>query len=97
MARRSGARGFKIDIDTGRGSFLPPKGKPVDFAAIQVAVKEAGFELLWLEAQVRGTLMNAKDAAAARVQPAIKADGSGQVFLLIEGKTDAEHEGFARL
>ena len=47
--------------------------------------QEAGFELLWLEAQVRGTLMSAKDVAAT-VQPAIKADGSGQMFLVIEGK-----------
>ena len=50
---------FQFDIDTGLGSFLPMEDQPVDFGAIQDAVTESGFELLWLEADVRGILGSA--------------------------------------
>ena len=89
-------RDFKFDIDTGLGSFLPPKDKPVDMSEIQNAVKESGFELLWLEAQVRGTLQSARDPSET-VRPAVQVKETGQVFLLTEGTTEQEREGYGRL
>ncbi len=96
MARRSGARDFKFDIDTGVGSFLPPNDKPVEITEVQDAVKESGFELLWLEAQVRGTLQSAKDPSGT-VRPGVRVKETGQVFLLTEGTTQQEREGYGRL
>ncbi len=96
MVRRSGARDFKFDIDTGVGSFLPAKAKPVDLSEIEEVVKESGFELLWLEAQVRGTLQSARDPSGT-VRPAVQVKETGQVFLLIEGTTEQEREGHGRL
>ena len=96
MARRSGARDFKFDIDTGLGSFLPRKDKPVDVSEIQNAVKESGFELLWLEARVRGTLQSARDPSET-VRPTVHVKETGQVFLLTEGTTEQERENYGRL
>ena len=65
-------------------------------AGIQSAVKESGFELLWLEAEVRGTLHSARDAEG-NVRPAVRVEETGQVFLLTEGTTEQEREGYDRL
>ncbi len=94
--RRSGARDFKFDIDTGTGSFLPAKAKPVDLSEIEKVVKESGFQLLWLEASIRGTLHSASDPGGF-VRPAVRVNQTGQVFLLIEGTTEKEREGFSHL
>ena len=96
MVRRSGVRNFKFDIDTGLGSFLPAKDQPADLPAIQAAVKESGFALLWLEAQVHGTLLSTRDGTGA-VRPGIRVHGTGQVFVLTEGTTEEERNGYARL
>ncbi len=89
-------REFKFDIDTGIGSFLPPKGKPIDVSAIQTAVKESGFELLWLEAQVRGVLQDGKDPTGAE-RPSLRVEETGQLFWLVEGTTDEERQNYDRL
>ena len=63
---------------------------------IRNAVKESGFELLWLETQVRGTLQRAKDPSGT-VRPGVRVKETGQVFLLTEGTTQQEREGYGRL
>lgn len=75
---------------------LPPEGKPVDFGEIQSAVKDSGFELLWIEARVRGILRTASDSSGA-VHPAVEVESHRQVFLLIEGTTEEERRGYGRL
>ncbi len=94
--RRSGVRDFKFDIDTGVGSFLPAKAKPVDVSEIEKVVRESGFKLLWLEATVRGTLHSASDPGRF-VRPGVRVNQTGQVFLLIEGTTEKEQKGFSQL
>ncbi len=89
-------REFKFDIDTGIGSFLPPKGKPIDVSAIQAAVKESGFELLWLEAQVRGVLQGGVDPTGSS-RPALRVEETDQLFWLTEGTTEEERGGYSRL
>ncbi len=96
MARRFGARDFKFDIDTGVGSFLPAEGKPVDIPEIQAAVKESGFVLLWLEAQVRGVLQGGMDPTGSS-RPALRVEETDQLFWLTEGTTKEEREGYSRL
>ncbi len=63
---------------------------------IRSAVKESGFELLWVEAEVRGTLHSARDAEG-NVHPAVRVEETGQIFLLTEGTTEPEREGYGRL
>ncbi len=63
---------------------------------IRSAVKESGFELLWVEAEVRGTLHSARDAEG-NVRPAVRVEETDQVFLLTEGTTEQEREGYGRL
>ena len=94
--RRSGARDFTFDIDTGVGSLLPPEGKPIDFGEIQGAVKDSGFELLWIEARVRGTLRTASDPSGTD-SPVLEVESPRQVFTLIEGTTEEERRGYGRL
>lgn len=94
--RRSGARDFTFDIDTGVGSLLLLESKPVDFGAIQNAVKDSGFDLLWIEARVRGILRTVSDSSGA-VRPAVEVESPRQVFLLIEGTTEEERRGYSRL
>ncbi len=96
LTRQSGARDFQFDIDTGLGSFLPMEDQPVDFGGIQDAVKESGFELLWLEADVRGILGSAPNAQGDP-HPALRVEETGQVFLLTQGTTEQEREGYGRL
>lgn len=89
-------RNFNFDIESGLGTFLPAKDKPVDIQALQTAVKESGFKLLWLDAQVHGTLLGTRDSSGV-VRPSVRVEGSRQVFVLIEGTTDEERKGYARL
>ena len=96
MTRRSGVRDFQFDIDTGLGSFLPAKDKPVDLSEIRESVTESGFELLWLEANVRGILGSAPNAQGDP-HPAVRVEETGQVFLLTQGTTEQEREGYGRL
>ncbi len=63
---------------------------------IRSAVEESGFELLWIEAEVRGTLQSASDPSGT-VRPAVQVKETGQVFLLTEGTTEQEREGYDRL
>ena len=78
------------------GSFLPARGKPIDVSAIQTAVKESGFELLWLEAQVRGVLQDGKDPTGAE-RASLRVEETGQLFWLVEGTTDEERQNYDRL
>ena len=94
--RRSGARKFDFDIDSGVGSLLPPAGKPVDFDAIRAGVKTSGFELLWIEARVRGTLRSTSDPSGGS-QPSVEVESPRQAFALIAGPTDEERRGYRRL
>ncbi len=96
LTRQSGARDFQFDIDTGLGSFLPMKDQPVDFGGIQDAVTESGFELVWLEADVRGILGSAPNVQGDP-RPAVRVEETGQVFLLTQGTTEQEREGYGRL
>ncbi len=96
MTRRSGVRDFQFDIDTGLGSFLPAKDQPVDLSEILESVTESGFELLWLEADVRGILGSAPNAQGDP-HPSVRVEETGQVFLLTEGTTEQEREGYDRL
>ena len=96
MVRRSGVRNFKLDMETGLSSFLLATGQPIDFAEIQRAVKESGFELLRLEARVRGTLNRAPDPTGT-ARPTVRVEETGQVFVLVEGTTDEERQRYARL
>ena len=84
MVRRSGARAFTFDIDTGEGSLLPAEDEPIDFGELESAVKDSGFELLWIEARVRGTLRTAADPSGAK-RPALVVENPRQTFLLVEG------------
>ncbi len=79
LTRQSGARDFQFDIDTGLGSFLPAEDKPVDLSEIRESVTESGFELLWLEADVRGILGSAPNAQGDP-HPAVRVEETGQVF-----------------
>jgi hypothetical protein len=93
--RRSGAREFAFDLETGVGSLLFELGDPVDFAAICSAVREAGFQLLWIEARVRGVLATIADSGGA-ARPAVLVEGSRQMLALVEGTTAQERSGYAR-
>ncbi len=95
--RRSGAREFKFDIDTGVGTLLPPQGKPVDFGAIVSGVKEGGFQLLWIEARVGGELRSVTGTQDAGKNLVVDVDSPRQRFVLVEGHTDAERRGYGRL
>ncbi len=94
--RRSGVQDFDFDINTGVGWFVPFGDQPVDFSGIQGAVRESGFELLWLEAEVRGDLEGAVDPTGT-TRPTVRLGRTGQVFWLIQGTTTAEAELYAHL
>ena len=85
-----------FDIDTGVCSFRPAGGSRVDFAWLRAAVNEAGFELLRMDAEVRGTLGRAQDPSG---EPhfVLTMKGTGQRVFLFEGKTDAEQKAFRLL
>ena len=87
---------FQFDINLGIASFLPAKAKPVDIAAFQADVKASGFELLWLEAEVRGSLQITRNAAGDKRHSVLVA-GSGQIFVLNEGTTVEERNSYANL
>ena len=59
-------------------------------------MKESGFELLWLEAQVRGVLQGGTDPTGAE-RASMRVAETGQVFWLVEGTTEEEREGYSRL
>ncbi len=94
--RQVGARDMEFDIDAGIGTFLPKEGEPVDLSGIRRAVREAGFDLLWLEARVRGSLRRAV-GEADDVRLAVVVPSTGQRFVLVEGGTEEERRGYARL
>ncbi len=96
MVRRSDVRDFTFDIDTGIGSLLPPENEPIDFGELDGAVTEAGFELIWIEARVRGTLQASVDSQRGR-QLAVRVENPSQLFILIEGSDEVERQGYNRI
>lgn len=65
-------------------------------AAINAAVDDAGFELLWLELQLRGTLhSSSRENDDGRLT--LMVTGTAQKFLVDSGVTDAERDAYAQL
>lgn len=94
--RQVGARNYQFDIDTGIATFLPQVGGPLDLTAVEAAVTEAGFGLLWLDLELLGELSRTQDGDGS-AQPALTVGTTGQRFLLYPGESDEEREGYARL
>ena len=91
-----GVRNYGIDIDSGVATFLPKAGEPLDLAAVKEAVYQAGFELLWLELEVQGTLSRARDPDGDE-RPGLTVASTGQRFLLYPGESEQERAGYARI
>ena len=96
MVRQFGARSFDLDIDTGRGTLLPPVGEPLRTDELRKAVRDAGFELLGLELEVLGLLRNLQ-APTGENQAVVQAATSGQRFALIQGDSEDERIAWARI
>ncbi len=96
MVRQFGARSFDLDIDTGKGTLLPPVGEPLRTDALRKAVGDAGFELLGLELEVLGLLRNLQ-TPTGESQAVIEAETSGQRFALIQGHSEHERAAWARI
>ncbi len=59
-------------------------------------MKESGFKVLWIEAQVRGVLHGATDPVGG-TRPAVRIEETGQLFWLVEGTTHEERQNLDRL
>ena len=74
----------------------PGFGQPLDFAAVRAGVDESGFQLLSLEAELRGAV--SQQTLASGVQrAALEIEGSGQQVWILEGRSPTEHEAYAEL
>ena len=93
MERQLGVRNFGLDIDSGVATFLPKAGEPLDLAAVKDAVYQAGFELLWLELDVRGSLGRRTDPNGEE-RPAVRVADTGQTFLLVAGDSGQDRDAF---
>ena len=91
-----GVRNFGLDIDSGMATFLPKAGEPLDLAAVEQAVYQAGFEPLWLELEIQGTLSNSIDAEGNE-RPSLTVASTGQRFLLYAGESEEERTGYSHL
>ncbi len=91
-----GVRNYDIDLDSGVATFLPEAGEPLDLAAVKEAVDRAGFELLWLELEVEGTLSRARDPDGNE-RPGLTVASTGQRFLLYPAESEQERAGYARV
>jgi len=94
--RQFGARAFDLDIDTGTGVLLPPEGRQLRVSELEKAVENAGFELLGVELEVQGRLAHIRTSMGEEL-PAVKVEATGQVFVILEGDSDREHEAWAGL
>lgn len=94
--RQFGARAFDLDIDTGSGVLLPPEGQELRVSELEKTVEKAGFELLGVELEVQGRLTYVTTSIGEEV-PAVKVEGSGQSFAVLEGDSDREGRAWARL
>ena len=94
--RQFGARSFDLDIDTGKGTLLPPVGEPLLTDALRKAVGDAGFELLGLELEILGLLRNLQTPTGEN-QAVVEAQISGQRFALIQGHSEDERTAWARI
>ncbi len=81
-----------MDMEKAEVRFLPPKGKAIDPMKIAGAVKDAGFELLLLELQVRGRFQR-----KGPLHGILKVPETGQLFQLIAGEKPKERAFFESL
>ncbi len=75
---------------------MPEAGVPVDPAAVEEAVDDAGFELLWLDLECLGVLSNANTCGSSEA-PILTVPSTGQAFVLCAEQSDGGHDGYTRI